>query len=76
MDDAQLHVSLGEYALYGIWESRKPVHAGNEDVMHTAVLKVGQNAEPEVGTFAPGNVHAKQVLAAFLVKGKHVVNGT
>ena len=74
MDDAELDVRFREDALDRIREPCKAVNTGDEDVFYATVLKIGQDAEPEVRPFTLGNVHAKEVLVPCLIYGQHVVN--
>ena len=62
VDDAKLHVRVGEYTVDCVGEACKAVPAGDQDVPHAAVLQVCQHVKPKVGAFAVGHVHAKQGL--------------
>lgn len=76
MHDTQLYVRIGEHAPDGIGEARQTVHAGNQDVSHATVLKVGQDTEPEVSALTVRHIHAQQVLAPVLVNADDIINGT
>ena len=52
VDDAALHLGLRKHSPDGLAEAVQPVNAGQEDIGHAPVLQVGQDAQPEVGSFA------------------------
>lgn len=76
MDDTQLHVRIGKYALYGIGKARQTVDAGNENVSHATVPKVCQDTKPEVSALTMRHIYAQQVLATVLVNADDIVDGT
>ena len=76
MDDTELHVSPGEYALDGIRKARKTIYAGNKDILYTAVLQVGQHIKPEVSALAMSHIHTRQVLVPVLTDAYYVVDNT
>lgn len=49
---AALHLGLRENGPNGLAETVQPIDTGQEDVGHAPVLQVGQDAQPEVGSFA------------------------
>ena len=46
----------------GLGNSSQPIHAGNQDVVSSAVFEIGEHREPEVGTLAVGQVGAGDLL--------------
>ena len=52
VDDAALHLGLREDGLDGLAETVQPVNTGQKDIRYAPVLQVGQDAQPEVGSFA------------------------
>ena len=76
MNNAQLHGGFRKNAFDGIGEAFKPVYTRDQDVVDSPALQVGKYREPEVGSFALGYVHAKQILVTILVQSKHVIYGS
>ena len=73
MDDAELYFSLWEHASDGVGQPFEVVHTGNDDVLHSPILKVGNHAEPEAGAFVLSNVKPQQFLDALTVYRKQAV---
>ena len=47
VDDAQLHLGLGIHRLDGLGKTREPVHAGDEQILNTAILELRPDLQPE-----------------------------
>ena len=76
MDDALLDLRLRVYSLYGLREAAKPVHAGDQDVLHTTVFQAIQDGKPEFGTFIFANIHSQDVLFPVHVNAKGYIDST
>ncbi len=48
--------------MHGLGETREAVDAGHEDVVQSAVLQIGETAEPELGPFVFRQPQAEQFL--------------
>jgi len=57
--DAELNRSLRKDTCDRIRKALEPVNTGDEDILDSSVLEIRKHTEPEVGSFAPGYVHAK-----------------
>ena len=75
MDDALLDLRLRVYSLYGLREAAKPVHAGDQDVLHTTVFQAIQDGKPEFGTFIFANIHSQDVLFPVHVNTGDYIDG-
>lgn len=75
MDDALLYFCLRIYRLDCLGESGKPVHAGDQDVVHAPVYKPVYDGKPEPGAFVLACIHAKDILPAIHVNPQRYVNG-
>ena len=65
MNDAELDLRLRVSCTDGIREAFEPIHAGDENVLHTAILELCQDAQSELGALVLGEPHAQQFLVAF-----------
>ena len=70
MDDALLDLRLRVYGFYCLREACESVHAGDQDVLHSPVLKAVHNREPELGALIFSHIHAKDILLPFHVNPK------
>ncbi|KGA75385.1 hypothetical protein DJ61_4197 [Yersinia enterocolitica] len=43
MDDAELNFGVRVNAVYRLREPRQAIHAGNQNIVYTTVLEVGQH---------------------------------
>lgn len=55
---------MGIAGIQPLWpgEARKPVHAGDQDVLHTAVFQAIHDGQAEFSTFIFANIHPQHVL--------------
>jgi|UPI0003A20158 hypothetical protein len=75
MYDAALLLRLRECRRYGFLNAREPVRAENEDILHTAVLQLVQNAEPVLGAFILPDLYAQDFLFTFQRKAEDDIGG-
>ena len=74
MDNAQLDLCLREGRVDGIGDALEPVHAADQNIIHTAILKLSEDAQPELGAFVLGEPHAQQLLVAFKIDAQGQVD--
>ena len=67
MNDAQLDSCLGKDGLDGLGEPRQAIDTGDEYLLHTSVLEVGQDREPELRALLHGRLHAQKFLVTLQV---------
>lgn len=51
----------------GLWEVWQVIHAGDENVLNTVVLKVIQDTEPELRGLVLADPHAQHVFVALQI---------
>ena len=61
VNDARLHHGLREDRLDRLGEPFEPVDAGDQDVLHTALLEIGQHLHPELRALGLLKPHAEHV---------------
>ncbi len=76
MDDSLLDPGLWVYRLYGLRESGKPIHTGDQDILHTAVLKPVHDGKPELGALVFPHIHTKHILFPIHVNAKSDIDRT
>ena len=61
MNDTELNLGLWIGGLYGLRKAFQAIDTGNEDILYTAVLKLSQYAEPELGAFGLAQLQPQQL---------------
>lgn len=62
VDDAQLNDCFRVDRLEGFREAFQPVDTGDKDVLHAAILELGDHLQPEFGTLGLVDPHAQNFL--------------
>lgn len=76
MYGAQLDGGLRGDSGNGVGKDLESVHAGDGHVLHSPVLKGGQDTQLKAGTFAFRYVLAQQFLSSFSSKCQYIIYGT
>ena len=67
MGTTQLPRRLREHGFNRLRKALEAVHAGNEDILHAAVLEFGDDLQPELGPLGLGHPQTQQFLLAIEV---------
>ena len=74
MNDAALYIRTWEDGLDRVGEALQVVGAGDQDILHPALLQITQHAQPVACPFGLRHVHAQHVLVAVLIHAQHRVH--
>ena len=61
MNDAGLHGRAGEDRLDRLRKALEPVHAADQDVLHAALLELGEHLHPELGALSVLKPHPEHI---------------
>jgi len=62
MDYAELNLRLGEDGANRFGESLEPIDRGNEDILDAPVVQIGQDLQPEVGSFTLAQIKPQDLF--------------
>lgn len=62
MNYTKLSNNILEDRFYSLSDPREVISAGNKDILNTPGFNIGQNVEPEAGTFCFTDPHAKHLF--------------
>ena len=75
MHDAQLHLRARIHRFDGLRKALQPIHAGDEEILGSAVLQIGQDLQPEFRAFIVRRPKAQDFLVALHVDRDRHVDG-
>src|ERR1019366_10518059 len=63
MHDAQLHLGPRIHRFDRFWESLQSIHAGDEHILHSAILQFGQHLQPELRSLVLRHPSSRSLMA-------------
>ncbi len=75
MDEAELHLRPGENGFDGLGKAFEPIDTGDKNILHAAILALGDDLEPEFGPLGLGDPHTEEFFLPLHCHAQHQVDG-